>query len=93
MSVCGRPAPRQDWLHRCILKLTPPAGERPEFYHYPRRGPTLRQVAQLRAGGSAGFRAMLRSENGLDGKLVPINVQMYLWRPHGLGWFAPCGPI
>eukprot|EP00927_Polykrikos_kofoidii_P003910 TRINITY_DN11568_c0_g1_i1.p1 TRINITY_DN11568_c0_g1~~TRINITY_DN11568_c0_g1_i1.p1 ORF type:complete len:2249 (+),score=331.38 TRINITY_DN11568_c0_g1_i1:674-6748(+) len=38
---------RQEWLHRCLKKLgTHQAGD-VQFYHYSRRGPLLRQIAQL----------------------------------------------
>lgn len=72
---------RQEWLHRCLLKLKP-SGEdvEPEFFHYPRRGPVLRQLAQLRSG-SKGWRQMLKQAEGLDERGIPSGVQMYLWHP------------
>jgi len=72
---------RQEWLHTCLQKLRAPDSQAPEFYHYTRRGPILRQIAQLRGGSKKGFRHMLNTPEGLSSDGFPIAVQMYLWHP------------
>lgn len=54
---------RQEGLHACLEKLKVPGQGAYEFYHYPRRGPLLRQVAQL-GTASPGWRKTLAAEKG-----------------------------
>eukprot|EP00927_Polykrikos_kofoidii_P017858 TRINITY_DN18197_c0_g1_i1.p1 TRINITY_DN18197_c0_g1~~TRINITY_DN18197_c0_g1_i1.p1 ORF type:complete len:2091 (+),score=348.88 TRINITY_DN18197_c0_g1_i1:101-6373(+) len=69
---------RQEWLHKCLLKLIP-AGEtetEKEFYHYRFRGPLLRHVGQF----GPGWRRAAERIDGMDScHHVPLSVQMYLW--------------
>eukprot|EP00928_Gymnodinium_smaydae_P076098 TRINITY_DN5907_c0_g2_i1.p1 TRINITY_DN5907_c0_g2~~TRINITY_DN5907_c0_g2_i1.p1 ORF type:complete len:2178 (-),score=479.83 TRINITY_DN5907_c0_g2_i1:18-6551(-) len=53
---------RQEWLHLCLERLRPPGCGDIEFYHFERRGPLLRQVAQL-GSGYPGWRTTLAKES------------------------------
>lgn len=65
---------RQEWLHKCLGKLKAPGADT-EFYHYPKRGPMLSQLARY-GKGEPGWRKHLNPSNAQQGA-----VQIYLWHP------------